>query len=122
MQPAVSARLVADRGLEGDRHARARSRRQVLLADRETLDALEVRPGQIRENVTTEGIAVQALPAGARLRVGPALLEITGPCEPCAFMDSIRPGLQEASRGRRGVTARVIEGGEVRVGDPVTAL
>ncbi len=122
MKPVSAARLIPDRGLEGDRHARAGSRRQVLLADRETLDALEVRPGQIRENLTTEGIAVQALPSGTRLRVGPALLEITGPCEPCAFMDTIRPGLREASRGRRGVTARVIEGGEVQVGDPVAAV
>ena len=111
---------VADRGFEGCRHARPGKKRQVLLIDAETLDAFGIPPGRAKENVTTRGIAIQDLPAGARVRLGAALLEITGPCEPCGFMDSIRPGLREETEGKRGVLARVIEAGVVRVGDTVS--
>jgi MOSC domain-containing protein YiiM len=34
-------------------------------------------------------------------------------------MDDLRPGLQEAIRGERGVLARVVSGGTIRVGDTV---
>lgn len=106
-------------GLEGCGHARPGKKRQVLLIDEETLAEFELPPGRVKENITTRGIAIQSLPRGARIRSGAALLEIIGPCEPCKFMDSIRPGLLAASWGKRGVLARVIEGGEMRVGDVV---
>jgi MOSC domain-containing protein YiiM len=121
MREVAAARAVSDFGFEGCDHARPGKGRQVLLLDEETLAELRVPPGRAHENVTTRGIAIQALAAGALVRVGAATLEITGPCEPCGFMDGIRPGLREASMGRRGVLARVREGGEVRVGDEVRA-
>jgi MOSC domain-containing protein YiiM len=121
MREVASARAIADFGLEGCDHARPGKGRQVLLIDEETLAELRVPPGRAHENVTTRGIAIQSFAAGARVRLGPATLEITGPCEPCGFMDGIRPGLREASMGKRGVLARVLEGGEVRVGDEVRA-
>ena len=48
-----SLSFVADLGIEGDRHAKPDTRNQVLLMDTETLDALELAPGDIRENVAT---------------------------------------------------------------------
>ena len=51
-----SLSFVADLGIEGDRHANPDSRNQVLLMDTETLDVLELGPGDIRENVATTGI------------------------------------------------------------------
>ncbi len=112
-------RAVAGLGLEDDFHARG-GRRQVLLIDLEILDALGLKPGQVKENLTVRGLGLQRLPAGTRLRVGSeAVLELTGPCTPCFRMDEIRPGLQAELQGRRGVLARVIAGGLIRVGDPV---
>ena len=52
MEELQEARVVKDRGLEGCAHARP-GNRQVLLVDRETLEALDLRPGIVRENITT---------------------------------------------------------------------
>src|SRR5207245_10500049 len=63
-----SANVIEGLGIEGDKHASAASKRQVLLADKEALDAVGVLPGTIKENVTVEGVDVMQLPAGSRLR------------------------------------------------------
>jgi MOSC domain-containing protein YiiM len=121
MQLVGSANLVQDLGIEGDKHASAASKRQVLLADQEALDAVGVLPGTIKENVTVEGVDVMQLPAGSRVRLGrSAVLEITAVCEPCFRMDEIREGLKQELEGRRGMVSRVVQGGTISVGDPIT--
>lgn len=118
----AEARILADFGLEGCAHARTGSGRQVLLLDRETLEAMELPPGLLRENITTAGLNVNNLPAGQRIRVGQALLEITMVCTPCNQMERIRPGLRKELWGRRGMLCRVLEGGIVRPGDWIEKL
>ncbi len=67
------------------------------------------------------GINLLAL-KNASLHVGGALLQIVGPCQPCSRMeDTIGPGGYAAMRGHGGMTARVIDGGPIRVGDTVRA-
>jgi MOSC domain-containing protein YiiM len=110
---------LADRGLEGCRHARVGSRRQVLLVEGETLDACGLKPGEIRENITTSGLSVNSLARGQRLAIGKAVLEVTGPCEPCSRMDEIQMGLQQELTGQRGTLCRVIEGGRIQRGDAI---
>lgn len=111
-----------DFGLEGCRHAVAGSRRQVLLLEAETLDALDLEPGRAKENVTTHGIDLTVLPVNSRLFLGDAVeLWVTGPCHPCGLMDEIREGLQEELQGRRGIVAWVKTGGRVGVGDAIRA-
>lgn len=119
MEELFVAEAVADLGLAGCAHARPGSKRQLLLVDRETLEALELSPGAIRENLTTEGLNVNGLELGETLRVGPALLEVTMICTPCGLMDKIRPGLRREIRGRRGMLCRVLQGGMLRPGDPI---
>jgi MOSC domain-containing protein YiiM len=114
--------IVTDLGFDGDRKARPGSKRQVLIMPFEILEELGLEAGAFKENITTRGLDVMSLERGQRVRVGQALLEATVPCTPCDFIDSIRPGLQEESRGQRGMLFRVLEGGQVRVGDPVTVL
>ena len=58
MQLVPGASLVEGLGIEGDKHAAAASKRQVLLADKEALDAVGVLPGTIKENVTVSGKVV----------------------------------------------------------------
>ncbi len=87
--------------------------------DRETLDKLGLAPGIVKENITTYGIDFQSLATGNMLHIGNCVLEITGPCDPCARMDEIRMGLQEELRGQRGWLCRVKEAGKVRRGDRI---
>jgi MOSC domain-containing protein YiiM len=121
MRMVPSGTLITGVGLAGDKHAGGAPERQVLLADKEALDAVDVQPGTIKENLTVEGLNVMELPAGSRLHLGEtAVLEITKICEPCFRMDEIREGLRQELEGRRGMVSRVILGGSIRVGDPIT--
>ena len=115
------AELITGLGLDGDKHAVATSKRQVLLADQEALDEVGVAPGTIKENLTVEGLHVMGLAVGARLRLGArAILRITDVCEPCFRMDEIRLGLKDELEGRRGMVAVVVRGGSITVGDAIT--
>jgi MOSC domain-containing protein YiiM len=113
---------VDDAGFEGCAHARPGRRRQVLLVDRETLEAMNLRPGMIRENITTDGLNVNSLPIGQVLRVGEARLEVSAVCTPCDQMEAIRPGLRKELWGRRGMLCRVLDGGVIRRGDSIEKL
>ena len=115
-------RALADHGLEGCAHARPGGKRQVLFASSEHLEAVSVEPGRIRENFTVDDADVQAWPLGQRLRAGTAVFEVTMVCDPCERMDAIRPGLRGELEGRRGMLARVLEDGEVALGDPLELL
>jgi MOSC domain-containing protein YiiM len=123
MQLLRGARLDSGLGLDGDKHANAASKRQVLIADREALNQLGLQPGVIKENITAEGLDVMTLSPGTQLKLGAeAVVEITSICEPCFRMDEIRPGLKAELEGRRGMNSRVISGGEIAVGDPITIV
>lgn len=110
---------VENKGFMNCVHGRHGSARQVLLMDQETLEEFGIPAGRARENITTRGIKLDALPLGKRLRVGEALLEVTKPCTPCHQMDEIRPGLQQELRGRRGTLCKVVEAGAIHRGDRI---
>jgi len=116
MRPVTGVTAVQGKGLEGDA-AFGRARRQILLVDLKILTDLGLHPGEVRENVTLAGLPVDRLVPGSHLVVGEALLEITEECTPCDRMDEIQPGLQAQLQGRRGVLARVVRGGSIRLGD-----
>ena len=120
MAPAPSLKVVEDLGVEGDHHAKPRSSRQVLFMAEENCDAFGLAPGEVRENIVTRGIDLQALPSGTRLEIGDAVFEITKDCEPCVFIERLRPGLRAQMERRRGMLARVLRSGEIRVGDAIT--
>ena len=122
MQPKPSVKAIAGLGLTGEIHAREGSKRQVLLMDEETLKAFGLETGRIRENITLRGLELHKLKEGTRVRAGQALLEITMHCVPCEFIEEIRPGLRAEMDKHRGMLARVIEGGEIRVGDQIEIL
>jgi MOSC domain-containing protein YiiM len=108
-------------GLEGCAHANP-PKREVLFASKEHLDSVGVDPGAIRENLTVDGDDVQQWPIGQRVRAGGAVFEITMVCDPCQRMDDLRQGLRAELDGKRGMLARVVEGGEVAVGDEIELL
>jgi MOSC domain-containing protein YiiM len=112
---------IAGQGLEGCAHANP-PKREVLFASKGHLDSVGVDPGAIRENLTVEGDDVQQWPVGQRVRAGGAVFEITMVCDPCHRMDELRQGLRAELDGRRGMLARVVESGEVAVGDEIELL
>jgi len=122
MEELSEVRALDEAGFEGCAHARPASKRQVLLMDRETLEAMDLRPGVIRENITTNGLNVNGLQIGQLLRVGEARLEVTSVCTPCDLMEAIRPGLRKELWGRRGMLCRILEGGVIRRGDSIDRL
>lgn len=120
IQPVQQLTAISGQGLEGDRHCNERNVRQVLLMDKETLDELELEPGQIKENVTTTGLDLSQTQAGQVLFIGDEVtMEIVGECKPCDRMNAIRPGLREVLDHRRGMLATVINGGPIKVGDSI---
>ncbi len=94
----------------------------MLLVDRETLEAMNLAPGILRENITTAGLNVNGLAPGEKLRIGETLLEVTAVCTPCDQMERIRPGLRKELWGRRGMLCRVLEAGVVRAGDAIQRI
>jgi MOSC domain-containing protein YiiM len=115
-------RAIVGEGLEGCAHANP-PKREVLFVSAEHLRSVGVEPGAIRENLTVEGADVQQWPVGQRVRVGEdAVFEITMVCDPCHRMDELRHGLRGELDGKRGMLARIVEPGEVAVGDPVELL
>jgi len=122
MEELCEVRVADNAGLEGCAHARPDSPRQVLLVDSETLEAMNLSPGIIRENITTSGLNVNGLEIGQKLRVGETHLEVSAVCTPCDQLERIRPGLRKEMWGRRGMLCRVIEGGMIRRGDAIEKL
>ena len=122
MEELQEVRALADFGLEACAHAHPGGDRQVLLVDRETLEALGLRPGVLFENITTEGLNVNGLTAGQQLRIGEARLQVTAVCTPCNQMERIRAGLRRELWGRRGMLCRVLGSGIVRRGDRIEKL
>jgi MOSC domain-containing protein YiiM len=124
------ATVITGRGIEGDHKVTGRvgSKRQVTLIQHEHLIAVagllhkdRVGPEQVRRNLVVSGINLLAL-KGKQFRVGDVLLEFSGPCEPCSRMEyNLGAGGFNAMRGHGGITAMVIEGGMIQVGDAVLA-
>jgi MOSC domain-containing protein YiiM len=132
--------LVEGHGVEGDAHASAFVRhrylarrqprlpnlRQVHLIPVELFETLgragyDVHPGDLGENITTAGLALERLPLGTRIRLGPiAIVELTGLRTPCVLIDRFRKGLKKQVIGgggepafRCGVMGVVSASGEV---------
>jgi MOSC domain-containing protein YiiM len=124
---ATSAQLVAGKGIAGDHYQTSNNgARQVTLIASEDLAAIasflrveRVMPDQLRRNLVTTGINLVALKR-RRFRIGSALLEATGECAPCSRMeDAFGPGGYTAVRGRGGLTARIIKGAMISIGDAI---
>lgn len=124
MDAAVSATLVAGRGIEGN--ADQGGRRQVTLLEQERWTRLteaagrRLDPSARRANFVLEGIDLTAT-RGRHLRIGETLLEIRGETKPCEQMDAAHDGLKDLMwpDWGGGAYAQVVVGGVVRIGDEV---
>ncbi len=118
------AHLEAGKGINGDHYAGGK--RQVTLIQYEHLPVIaalcgraNVDPMLLRRNLAVSGINLLAL-KGQPFYIGMVLLEGSGLCEPCSRMErALGTGGYNAMRGHGGITARVLSGGEIRLGDTV---
>jgi MOSC domain-containing protein YiiM len=124
MDPRESATLIAGRGVEGS--VGRSSRRQVAIIEREMWESLmrqtgsSAPPSTRRANLMVSGISL----ADTRkrvLRIGNTRLEIAGETKPCERMEEAVPGLRALMYPNwgGGAFAKVLTGGEIRVGDAV---
>ncbi len=143
-----SIRLLAGLGVMGDAHMGEKVQhlsrvaqnpdqpnlRQVHLLHQELFDELkpqgfEIMPGQLGENICTQGIDLLALPTGTRLHLGKvAVVELTGLRNPCHQIEKFRTGLLAQVVGKNetgnvvrkaGVMAIVLVAGNVQAGDKI---
>ena len=140
-------RLLAGLGVEGDAHqgvtVQHRSRvavdptqpnlRQVHLISFELLEELhakgfEVAPGEMGENITTQGLELLGLPRDTLLHIGSAVVQVTGLRNPCAQIDNFQKGLLAAVLEhddygnlirKAGIMGIVLKGGSVKPGDAI---
>ena len=113
-------------GLVGDRwQGQPGGSRQVTLIAEEHLRAIAafmgaaMTPEQVRRNLVVRGINLLALKE-RQVRIGPAVLEVTGECHPCSRMEeTLGPGGYNAVRGQGGLTARVIVAGTIELGEVI---
>lgn len=115
---AIARGVLDDRYSEGRGHFQGYPDQEVTLVEAEDAEAAGVEPLTLRRNIVTRGVDLEML-IGRTFRIGNALLHGMRVCLPCGYLEGVtrRPGLKSAIRG--GLRARVVQAGEVRVGDAV---
>ncbi|MGD0625761.1 MAG: MOSC domain-containing protein [Thermodesulfobacteriota bacterium] len=123
----VQSCLLPEFGLKDDAHA-GKWHRQVSLLAMESIGkmvrlGLKVGPGDFAENITTQGLDLLKLPVGTRFRIGEnSLLEVTQIGKVCHTRCAIYYQAGDCVMPKEGIFARVLEGGEIKVGDEIHVL
>ncbi len=118
------ALLIQDHGIEGDAHAGTWHRQVSFLAaesiEKARFQGLDVTFGDFAENIATTGIDWQMMPIGTRLRLGDtALVEVTQIGKECHTKCAIYYKAGDCIMPKEGIFARVLKGGNIRVGDAI---
>lgn len=122
--------VTCEGGLSGDHYQGNSKKRQVTLIQGEHIEAVakllqkkEIDPGLLRRNIVIFGVNLQAF-KDQHLKIGEeVILEMTGQCHPCSRMEqNLGAGGYNAMRGHGGITARVVQGGVIVVGDKVRGV
>ena len=85
-------------------------------------EGFRVGPGEMGEQIVVAGVNPAVLVAGARLQFRDAVIEVIEPRTGCARFEMIQGKPRGDAKGRLGVIAIVVTGGEIAVGDAVEVL
>ena len=126
----TEVKVTVEDGLDGD-HFKAKfsTKRQVTLIQQEHLDGVasmlgkdSISPVLTRRNLVIRGINLFAI-RDRKFAIGEVVFEGTGYCHPCSRMEeNLGPGGYNAMRGHGGLTAKVVSGGMIKLGDQVKLL
>ena len=127
VQVVESITVSEEKGIKGDHYSGQSGNRHVTLIQAEHLPVIAALTGRdtldpalLRRNIVVSGLNLLAL-KDQKIQMGDTILEITGQCHPCSKMETaLGPGGYNAMRGHGGMTAKVMKGGEIRVGDAVS--
>ena len=121
-----SALIDVNSGLEGDHYSKKGGNRMVTLIQKEHIDMVAsimgsgVSPSQLRRNIVVSGINLLAFQDASFQLGDDVILQGTGLCHPCSRMEkNLGEGGYNAMRGHGGITATVIRGGKIALGDSV---
>lgn len=127
--------VTAAEGVHGDfrgglASTRPGQRRQVSLIEADSVTAALAEAGawldwsDCRRNLLVTGLRIPRA-EGTRVQIGQSLvIEVTGECDPCERMDALHEGLRAALTPdwRGGFLGRVVEDGQIALGDEVKLL
>ena len=125
-QQVETAVLRENHGIEGDAHA-GNWHRQVSLLGLEKIEEFRARGADVEfgafgENLVIEGFDFRNLPVGTRFHIGDVLLEMTQIGKECHTHCAIYHMVGDCIMPREGVFAKVVHGGEIKVGDEVVEI
>ena len=121
-----SARFIEDWGIENDAHA-GTWHRQVSLLSHDRVEEFRARgavveDGAFGENLVVSGFGFKNLPVGTKFRCNDVLLEMTQIGKQCHAHCEIYKVMGDCIMPREGVFARVLHGGTISVGDPLSIV
>lgn len=129
-RPVGSATVAEGGGIVGDSHANGREGRRVLLVNAEVLEEHGLTPGDLREQLTIEGLDVHSLAADSYLAIGDAFARVIKECAPCLTIGGYL-GVDDAEtfkqslQNKRGVFVAFRDedaGVQIAVGDAVESV
>jgi MOSC domain-containing protein YiiM len=113
---------IGGHGLAGDVHADILSPRQLLIASRQPYEDLDLPFNSLRENLLVD-FDTSYLASGTVLQIGQsARFWLTFQCEACGHLNLYSPALSRDIGSRRGMLARVLDGGTIKDGDAIVSL
>lgn len=126
METADAIEVTIDRGVGRDKRGKPGLRQVTVLSKEAWERACDESGAKLawtarRANLLVEGVDLDAS-TGKRLHIGDVVLEVSGECDPCRLMDEQHGGLRAAmaQEWRGGASCRVVAGGRISLGDPVS--
>ena len=127
-EPSQVLKMEAGQGICGDRH-KGKGERQISITSTEVKEWMDQEEekgfcfSKLKENITLEGIPLEKLKVGDVLEIGQVQLELTECIKEChAELCQLSPSKIPCKLIHSEIFAKVLTGGEIRLGDRVKLI